>query len=334
MATIKEVARDAGVSTATVSRVVNGTATVTPRSRDRVLAAVRRLDYRPNSAARTLRSDDVTTLGLVIGDILNPFFTELARGVEDEARAHGYYVIIGNASEDPGRQDEYLDILLERRVAGLLLCPTAQPSRQVDQVARQNLPLVCVDRDLGSLDVPVVRSDNEAATRALAGHLVGLGHRRIAIISGPTSVVTGRERTAVFRAALAGHGVELPENYVRVGDFRMDSGVRAMGSLMSQRTPPSVVFAADNLMALGAMTWIRAHGLRIPADVGVASFDDLPWFALVDPPITAIRQQAEQLGRAGVRELIALMSGEPAHSRSLPCELIPRGSCGEGRAMT
>ncbi|GAB3212917.1 LacI family DNA-binding transcriptional regulator [Marinactinospora thermotolerans] len=329
MATIKDVARAAGVSTATVSRVLNDHPSVTAESRERVLAAVERLAYHPNAAARTLRSADVTTLGLVIGDVLNPFFTELARAVEDEARAHGYYVITGNADEDPRRQDEYLDILLEQRVAGLLLCPTDRVSPLVEEVVRRGRPIVLIDRSIDGLDLPVVRSDNATATRELVDHLVALGHRRIAIISGPTSLVTGRERLAAFRAALAAHGLEVADRDVRIGDFQTASGVAAMGELMERPDPPTAVFAADNLMALGALRWVRDRGLRPGSDIGLASFDDLPWFEFVDPPITAVRQQTEEMGRAAVRELIALLNGRPARSRTLPCQLVIRGSCGE-----
>lgn len=329
MSTIKDVARAAGVSTATVSRVLNEHPSVTPESRERVHDAVARLGYHPNSAARTLRSADVTTLGLVIGDVLNPFFAELARAVEDEARAHGYYVIIGNADESPDRQDEYLDILLDRRVAGLLMCPTAEVSPRVAEVVRNGRPLVFLDRVIAGLDVPAVRSETGPVVEDLVRHLTDLGHHRIAIISGPLSLVTGQDRLAALRGSLARAGLDLPENHVRIGDFQLASGARAMRELMALPHPPSVVFAADNLMALGALRAIRDQGLRPGADIGLVSFDDLPWFDFVDPPITAIRQQTEEMGRAAVRELIALMNGQPATSRMLPCQLVTRGSCGE-----
>ncbi|PSK99065.1 LacI family transcriptional regulator [Murinocardiopsis flavida] len=329
MATIKDVARAAGLSTATVSRVLNDHPSVTAATRAAVQDAIQRLDYHPNSAARTLRSADVSTLGLVVGDVVNPFFSELARAVENEARAHGYYVVIGNADEDPDRQDEYLSILLDRRVAGLLLCPTAEVSPLVADVVRGGRPVVFVDREIDGLDVPVVRSDSRLPVTALVDHLVRLGHRDPAIISGPTGLSTGRERLAAFRDALATHGIGLPESRVRVGDFQMDSGVAAMRSLLDQPEPPTAVFAADNLMALGALRCVHERGLRLGTDIALASFDDLPWFEYVEPPITAIRQQTERIGRTAVRELVALLDGRPARSHALPCTLVTRASCGE-----
>lgn len=329
MATIKDVARDAGLSTATVSRVLNDHPSVTAATRAAVRDAIQRLDYHPNSAARTLRSADVSTLGLVIGDVVNPFFSELARAVEDEARTLGYYVVIGNADEDPDRQDEYLSILLDRRVAGLLLCPTAEVSPLVEDVVRGGRPVVFVDREIEGLDVPVVRSDSRLPVTALIDHLVRLGHRDLAIISGPPGLSTGRERLGAFRDGLALHGIELPESRVRFGDFRMDSGVAAMRALLDLPEPPTAVFAADNLMALGALRCVRERGLRLGTDIALASFDDQPWFAYVEPPITAIRQQTDRIGRTAVRELVALMDGRRARSHALPCTLVTRESCGE-----
>ncbi|TQN31590.1 LacI family transcriptional regulator [Haloactinospora alba] len=329
MATIKDVARAAGVSTATVSRVLNNHGSVTTEARDRVNEAVRTLGYHPNSAARTLRSHEVSTLGLVIGDVLNPFFAELARAVEDEAREHGYYVIIGNADENPQCQDEYLDILLDRRVAGLLMCPTAEVSPRVGEAVRNGHSLVFLDRTIPELDIPTVRSENAQAVHELVRHLCSVGHHRIAIISGPDSLVTGQERLAAFREALRDNGCELPAEYLRIGDFQVESGVQAMRSLMELPAPPTAVFAADNLMALGALRSIRDQGLRISTDVGIASFDDLPWFELVDPPITAVQQRTEEIGRVAVRELIASLHGEQARSWKFPCRFVPRQSCGE-----
>ncbi|HET6858816.1 MAG TPA: LacI family DNA-binding transcriptional regulator [Streptomyces sp.] len=329
MASIKDVAAEAGVSVATVSRVLNSHPSVSPEARTRVLAAVDVLGYRPNAVARSLRTDRTRTLGLVISDVLNPYFTELARSVEEAARAHGYSVIIGNADERPELQDHHVRTLLDRRIDGLLVSPTDGASPLMLDAARGPTPLVFVDRWIPGVDVPVVRADGCRAVRDLVAHLHALGRRRLAIIAGPAATTTGSERVEAFREALRAHGLPLPEAYIGQGDFQADSGRRATERFLALDEPPEVVFAADNLMALGALDAIRAHGLRVPHDIGLAAFDDIPWFVHTDPPITAIAQPTGDLGRAAVQALIDLIEGRTPQSVTLPARLVVRRSCGE-----
>ncbi|WP_406318490.1 LacI family transcriptional regulator [Streptosporangium sp. NBC_01639] len=332
MARIKDVAARAGVSVATVSRVLNDSPSVTEETRNRVYAVMRELNYVPNAVARSLRTEATRTLGLIIGDIVNPFFAELARAVEDAARAAGYTVIIGNADERSEEQDHYVRTLLEQRVDGLLICPTAEVTPLVEKVARSGEPLVFLDRTLPGVDVPSVRADGTDAIRALVAHLGGLGHRRIAFISGPARLSTGRERTAAFLAAMAEHDLEVRPDYVQAGDFRSGSGRAITARLLDLPEPPEVIFAGDNLMTLGALDEIRARGLRIPDDVALASFDDAAWFPHVDSPITAISQPAAELGRLGVGVILDRLAGRPAGSVTLPARLVVRRSCGEGQS--
>ncbi|MFB4314285.1 LacI family DNA-binding transcriptional regulator [Actinomadura sp. 21ATH] len=329
MASVKDVARHAGVSVATVSRVLNDSDRVAPETRARVLAAVEALGYRRNAVARSLRTDATRTIGLVIGDILNPFFTELARAIEDEARALGYSVVIGNADERPDRQDHYVRTLLEQRVDGLLLCPTAEITPLVRGMVADGQPLVFLDRTLPGLDVPTVRADGSAAIGALVRHLRGLGHRRIAFISGPALLSTGRERTAAFVAAMRDCGLAVPAEYLEAGDFQAASGRAGAARLLDLPEPPEVIFAGDNLMALGALDEIRARGLAIPSRVALASYDDLPWFTHVDPPVTAIGQPVQELGRRAVRVLADRIEDRPVESVVLAARLVVRRSCGE-----
>ncbi|MFI0352760.1 LacI family DNA-binding transcriptional regulator [Actinomadura sp. 9N407] len=329
MASVKDVALRAGVSVATVSRVLNDSARVTPETRDRVLAAVAELGYRRNAVARSLRTDATRTIGLVIGDILNPFFTELARTIEDEARTLGYSVVIGNADERPERQDHYVRTLLEQRVDGLLLCPTAEITPLVRDLVGDGLPLVFLDRTLPGLDVPTVRADGTAAIAELVRHLRDLGHRRIAFISGPALLSTGRERTEAFIAAMQACGLPVRDEYLEAGDFQAASGRAGAARLLDLPEPPEVIFAGDNLMALGALDEIRARGLPIPGRVALASYDDLPWFTHVDPPITAIGQPVQELGRRAVRVLTGLIDDRPVEPVVLTARLVVRRSCGE-----
>ncbi|MER6181457.1 LacI family DNA-binding transcriptional regulator [Streptomyces sp. NPDC001652] len=329
MASIKDVAAEAGVSVATVSRVLNDHPSVSEDARTRVLAAVEALGYRPNAVARSLRTDQTRTLGLVISDVMNPYFTELARSVEEEARALGYSVIIGNADERPDLQDHHVRTLLDRRIDGLLVSPTDGGSPLMLDAARGGTPMVFVDRWIPGVEVPVVRSDGRDAVRDLVAHLHALGHRRLAIIAGPAATTTGRERVEVFREALQAHGLELPDAYTGQGDFQAESGRRVTEGFLDLPEPPEVVFAADNLMALGALDAVRARGLRIPRDIALAAFDDIPWFVHTDPPITAVAQPTGELGRAAVRALVDRIEGRPPQSVTLPARLVVRRSCGE-----
>ncbi|MDG9716741.1 LacI family DNA-binding transcriptional regulator [Streptomyces sp. DH24] len=329
MASIKDVAAAAGLSVATVSRVLNDHPSVSADARTRVLAAVETLGYRPNAVARSLRTDQTRTLGLVISDVLNPYFTALARSVEEEARSLGYSVIIGNADERPDLQDHHVRTLLDRRIDGLLVSPTDGGSPLMLDAARAGTPMVFVDRWIPGVDVPVVRSDGRAAVRDLVAHLHGLGHRRLAIIAGPAATTTGRERVEAFREALGAYGLDLPAGYVGQGDFQTESGRRVTEGFLALPEPPEVVFAADNLMALGALDAIRARGMRVPDDIGLAAFDDIPWFVHTDPPVTAISQPTGELGRAAVRALVDRVEGRAGASVTLPARLVVRRSCGE-----
>ncbi|MEU6672841.1 LacI family DNA-binding transcriptional regulator [Streptomyces sp. NPDC046925] len=329
MASIKDVAAEAGTSVATVSRVLNSHPSVSPAARARVIAAIESLGYRPNAVARSLRTDQTRTLGLVISDVLNPYFTALARSVEEAARALGYSVIIGNADERPELQDHHVRTLLDRRIDGLLVSPADGGTPLLLDTARAGTPMVFVDRWIPGADVPVVRADGREAIRDLVAHLHAVGHRRLAIIAGPAATTTGSERVEAFRDALASYGIPLPDSYIGQGDFQADSGRRATERFLALPEPPRVIFAADNLMALGALDAIRARGLRVPDDIALAAFDDIPWFVHTDPPITAIAQPTGDLGRAAVQALVDRIEGRSPRSVTLPARLVVRRSCGE-----
>ncbi|WP_016908659.1 LacI family DNA-binding transcriptional regulator [Streptomyces xiaopingdaonensis] len=329
MASIKDVAALAGVSVATVSRVLNAHPGVRPGTRTKVLHAVSELGYRPNGVARSLRTHQTRTLGLVIGDVLNPFFTELARSVEDAARSRGYSVIIGNADEQPALQDHHVRTLLDRRIDGLLVSPTDGDVGALRDAVETGIPVVFVDRWLHGVDVPVVRADGRRAVHRLVAHLHALGHRRLAIITGPAATSTSTERVGAFREALRAFGLALPAEYVAQGDFQTASGRQAAAAFLDLPEPPEVVFATDNLMALGVMEELRSRGLRVPRDMALAAFDDIPWFLHTDPPLTAIAQPTADLGHSAVQVLTDLAEGRGAGSVTLSARLTARRSCGE-----
>ncbi|CAM5740713.1 LacI family transcriptional regulator OS=Streptomyces alboniger OX=132473 GN=CP975_28285 PE=4 SV=1 [Streptomyces alboniger] len=194
---------------------------------------------------------------------------------------------------------------------------------------RGGTPMVFVDRWIPGMEVPVVRADGRAAVRDLVAHLYGLGHRRLAIIAGPAATTTGQERVDAFREALHAHGLDLPDVYTGQGDFQADSGRRVTDGFLDLPEPPEVVFAADNLMALGALDAVRARGLRVPEDLALAAFDDIPWFVHTDPPITAIAQPTGELG-AGRRARARRPHRGTAPQVVLPARVVVRRSCGTG----
>ncbi|MFD8998788.1 LacI family DNA-binding transcriptional regulator [Streptomyces abikoensis] len=329
MANIKDVAERAGVSTATVSRVLNGRSPVA-ETRARVLAAIEELGYRPNVVARALRTARTRTLGLVVSDLRNPFFTELADAVEQEARRLGYSLIIGNAGESPEQQDDYIRTLLDRRIDGLMVSSAGTGSPMLSEAVDAGTPLVLLDRAVPGVAAPCVRAEGGAALTELAAHLAALGRRRPAVIVAPAGTPTGDERLARFRTALAAHGVALPPGRVGASPDPSPAGGRqVMRRLLEAAEPPDAVLATDNLMALGALDELRARGLRVPADMALVAFDDVPWFAHLDPPLTAVAQPTGALGRAAVHTLLERIAGRPAGSVLLPARLVRRRSCGE-----
>ncbi len=329
MTTIRDVAREAGVSIATVSRTFSGTQYVRPAVRERVMTSAEQLKYRPNALARSLRVENTSTLGLVIPNVGNPFFTAMARAVEDAAREMGYSLMIGNADEDPGKESEYLNVLMEKRVDGLIVSPARAISPPLNEIARSGVPLVFLDRYVKGIEAPVVRADGRKAVDSLVEHLVDLGHERLAIISGPPETVPGRERLDAFLRGAEDRGVPVAEERVKIGDFRRESGLRAMRELLELNESPTAVFAANNLMGLGALQTLSRAGVKIPGEISFASFDDVSWFELTTPSVTAIAQPTAELGAAAARMLPVLMEGrERPESVILEAELVVRGSCG------
>lgn len=329
LATIKDVAKEAGVSVATVSRTINKVDRVSPGVRERVLAAAESLSYRPNAVARSLRARNTRTLGLVIPNIKNPFFTQVARAIEDAARERGYSLILGNTDENPEKEAEYLNVLLEKQVDGLIVSPARATSSQLEELSWNRVPVVFLDRYVQGIEAPVVRADGRRAVDELVEYLVGFGHEDLAIISGPAETVPGRERLDAFVKGAGERNVPVDEKRIKIGDFRRESGFKAMREMLSLDEPPTAVFAANNLMALGALQALKRAGMRAPEDISFASFDDVSWFELVDPPITAIAQPVSELGTAVAEMLPALVEGDKVESVILGAELVVRESCGE-----
>lgn len=301
---MKDVAERARVSVSTVSHVLNGTRKVSEGTRGDVLAAVEELSYRPNLLAKGLKTRRTYTIGLLISDIQNAFFTSVVRGVEDVALSRGYHLFLCNTDEDPGREEEYITELAKKRVDGLMVAPSARREDRDGRLRGGDVPFVFVDRDVEGIEADVVSVDNRAGMRLIAEHLVGLGHRRIAMISGPLDKASGYERHLGLRDSLADLEVELEDALVRFGDFRTAGGREGAGELLGLPSPPTALVTANNQMTLGALLTIDEMGLRVPDDVSVVGFDDPEWASLTGPPLTTLAQPTYEMGVRAARMLL------------------------------
>lgn len=326
-ATLHDVADIAGVSIATVSRVLTGARPSPPATRERVLAAAAELDYRPSALARALRRRTSHTLGLLITDIENPYFPELVRAVEDAAHARGYGLLLCNAADDPARELAYLNLLLERRVDGIVVASSRVGGRHAALLARAPVPVVLVNSDAPRSGLPAVTSDNRGGARLATEHLLALGHRRIAHISAPRVNAAAGQRLAGVRSALHAAGLDPRDLAVALGDAHVAGGERAMDELLDGAVVPTAVLCYNDLTAIGAMRALRRRGLRVPGDVSLVGFDDIDLAAWTDPPLTTVAQPKTEMGRWAVAR-IADQPHAPSgrRQRRLATTLVVRAS--------
>ncbi|MEO6826525.1 MAG: LacI family DNA-binding transcriptional regulator [Microbacteriaceae bacterium] len=315
MATIYEVAALAGVSPATVSRVFNGV-TVSPEKSRLVKDAAAQLSFTPNRAARNLRRQNSDVIALVIPDIENPFFTSMARGVEDVAHAAGYSVVLCNTDEDHQKEATYLHIAVSENMAGVILAATGSASDLSSLVARGR-PIVAVDRGIRQYEVDTVVADNRSGGLAATRSLIQQGFTRIACITGPVDVETAQQRSDGWREAM--HGV-LPDDqiqaYLRHANYRVDGGRDAMIDLLELDQPPEAVFVTNNLMSVGALQVLVSRGLT-PPDAGFATFGDLPFASLAPRGITVVHVPARQIGVTAATLLMNRIGGDEQPSRTI-----------------
>lgn len=324
MASVKDVAARAGVSVGTVSRVINGYADVRPEMRERVERAMRELSYRPNQLARNFRRQTTQTIGVVVPDITAPFFADLVKQAEAVARDVGYTVLIGNSDNRVEIEDEYVARLREREIDGLLLVPSSGEARLAREEAAR---IVVVDQEVEGLDF--VATDHEAGARDAVEHLVDLGHRRIACITGHQTAA--RQRLAGYRAVVAPYlSGEQIDRYVRVEPLDDMWGLYAAQRLLDLPEPPTAIFATSDQQAIGVLRACADRDLRVPEDLSVVGFDDIPLANLVRPRLTTIRQQTAVLGRLAVSRLLERLeaASEPPVRRTVPGELLVRRSSG------
>jgi LacI family transcriptional regulator len=337
---MRDVANLAGVSTATVSRVLNNQSHISEGTRSKVISAIEQLDYQLNRVARQLRLERTQILGLIISDIANPFFTSVVRGIEDAAYEHGYSLLLCNSDEHLAKEELYIRILLGEKVAGVIISPTDENSTAARALIESRVPVVAMDRRLRHLDVDTVIVDNAQGAYDAVAHLIGLGHSRIALIGGPIQITTARERQEGYKQALQDHGLQTDETLIRRGDFKQESGYVAATELLALDDPPTAIFAANNLMTLGALNAIHEQRLNIPTDVAIVGFDDMPWAPSLDPPLTTISQPTYDMGRTTAELLLSKIAESARDTMEIKLQpsLIVRKSCGslvwkEGQAV-
>jgi len=331
--TSQDVAQRAGVSIATVSRVLNNAPHVRPEVRRKVLRAVKALNYQPNRTAQRLRARQSKVLGLIISDIQNPFFTSVVRGIEDVAYHNGYSLVLCNSDEDPEKEKLYVDVMRAEAVAGVIIASASETQPHIDTLLDAHIPVVALDRRIKDRRVDSVLVSNVQGAYEAVTHLIERGHRYIGFIGLPLNRTTGRERFEGYQRALRQHRLPVVRARIRISDAKQQGGYAATQDLLAHQPRLTALFVANNLTTLGALQAIHERGLRIPDDISIVGFDDMPWATLLHPPLTAVAQPTYELGRQAAELLLARLKDprKPVAHVQLPTTLIVRGSTGAPR---
>lgn len=327
---IKDIALLAGVSTTTVSHVINNTRFVSEEKRTRVLDVMRRLDYHPNRMASGLRTKKSYAIGVVLPDITNPYFAEIARGVEDACFEHNYSAIICNSDDSSRIESHYLSMLAEKQMDGIVLVNVGDRGQRPPERVMHDMPLVMLDREIPGLVSDSVQVDNKLGGRMAAEYLFGLGHRRVVCIGGTPEVYPSWDRVDGFIEFMREAGHPVPPRSILKGDFQAESGFALTHKAMAAKSRPTAIFAANDLMAYGAIRALTEMGMRIPEDISVVGFDDISLSSLFNPPLTTIRQPRLEMGETAVNLLLEKMGSPELESRRvmLPLKLVERQTSG------
>lgn len=333
MITIKDVAKTAGVSTATVSRVLSGRGPCTVDTKQKVFEAVEKLKYQPNGIGRSLRKQQTCTVIAVFPDITNPFFAQIIRGMEDEAHVHGFQLILGNTDNSQSRSDNYIKLLSERRADGIIWA-TARISKEELQHVQQIAPLVLACEYMQEGMYASISIDNEKAAYEATSHLIRLGHRHIVHMAGPMEISIIRDRLHGYMKAMKDHGLQAIS--ISEGEFSISAGRRMITQLLQKSSYPTAVFAASDTIAIGAVLQAKEQGLRLPDDLAVVGFDDIEMAQVVDPPLTTVWQPQYEIGVESMRKLILMLQGKEDSNihQILPHRLQIRKSCGSNTVLT
>jgi LacI family transcriptional regulator len=328
--TIKTVAAEAGVSTATVSRALTGSNAVGKKAQERVFKAIRKLDYHPNRLARGLRAGQRKVIGVIIPDLQNPFLTGVVHGIESVLYKAGYTLVLGHSDGLAERELAHIAILREEGAAGLIMVPDNGSGANYESLTSWNIPVVAVDRIPKGIKVDLVSTNHREGAREAINHLISHGYKDIALINGPHSFSVGQERFMGYQEAIKSAGIHLRDAFVIQSDFRQAGGHKAMKHLLNLSRPPRAVMVGNNLMTLGALQAIHESGIRVPEEIAIVGFDDMPWASSLRPPLTAVAQPVEELGQAAANMLLERLNNPNQLVRQiiLPPHLVVRTSCG------
>jgi len=328
MVTIKDVAQRANVSISTVSRVLNNSNhPVNPETKQRILEAIEELGFYPNAMARSLHYQTTKTIGIVLQNIANPYYPGVIRGIEDKAHELGYTVILGNVDRSPERTQKYLRVLREKRVDGVIFAGggIVEEAEQGNFFEQNTMKTVVIGRHRS--DLPSVQVDNVGAAREVTDHLVKLGRRHVVTITGPATSTTAQDRLLGYRQGLAMNGIVPRDEWVLTGDFEFESGYRAMATFLERGIDVDALFAQNDSMAIGAIKAIHERGLRVPEDIAVIGFDNIPLTEYITPQLTTVDIPRYQLGSSAMEVLSKLLAGEQVEQvTTLPTKLIIRQS--------
>lgn len=329
MATIADVARAAGVSVSTAARVLSGRGYAAEATRQVVLEAARTLGYVPNQIARSLRTRRSRMIGLLIGDVENSFYSTIAKNVESVAREAGYHVVLCNSNDDPTLEREYLKLLSGMQVDGLILTPTSRNRRQLQQLLDGGTTIIQMDRRVERLDADAILVDNDAGAHSAVTRLIAAGHSRIGILTGGLDVLTATERLAGYVRALKEHAIPVHERLIKTGSFHRDHAIEDAADLIDATPSPTAIFAANNILAEACLVAFAERGLKVPRDISLIAFDDVPWMSMVNPPVTTVRQPVVDMARGAAELMLRRLHeggrGQPSSVVFLT-ELLERGS--------
>ncbi len=331
MASIKDVAKQANVSTATVSHVINGTRYVADSTKDKVFAAMDVLDYRPNMVARSLRSRKSNTIGLLVPlvaqDSSNFFFMSIAHGIEQVLRENGYNLVLSNSNEDSETEQDQIKVFNTQFIDGLIIAPVNGKEHSYQDQLTGDYPVVFIDRRPNQVEGDVILVNNRQGTRDGVQKLVEKGHERIGFISGTLGITTSDERLAGYQEGLKQHEIPTKDDYIKEGPATFQCGYDLAKEL--HEAGVTALFVANNVMTMGAIAYLQAYDVQIPEEMAIIGYDDYDWMKIVSPPLSVVRQPAYDLGRVAVEQLLKRIEGseEEANEILLDSELILRGSC-------
>lgn len=329
MATISDVAKAAGVSTATVSRVLRNKDAVKPSTRDAVLSAIASLNYKPNALARQMRTQETRTIIVIVPDISNTFFSDILFSIERCAQEHDYQVLIADMHNQPTIESYYFQAIQQHTVDGIISLSANVAKKLIEEVAEE-YPIVVANQYLENFNIPNVTIDNICAAEAITNHLISLGHTHIAHITSQPGILLYRDRFNGYISALAKHNLSIDLELVRYGVPSIQGGYDQMNSLLSLNKPISAVFAAGDVMAVGAIKALKASGLRVPEDIAVVGFDDIEISHFWEPSLTTVKSPKQKIGEVAFQKLLKLMNKEPLTQIKdiLDYEIVIRESCG------